>query len=205
VDRDLRRASATRALVLLFAIAALAAGCSVSTTTSDSGETIDDRPVDLLHQRGAAARAIAGIERLIGAAPARAREVLIYPEYLDMEAQDPEIHEHIDDYEWRATGVSGPDPVLLTGPQEDVEASLFPTTAVRWRDIPALVRDVEARARDARPLRIEGARASYLIVRRSTSSEDDGRVEINLYLAGPRRSGYAELTATGELIALHVS
>ena len=58
---------------------------------------------------------------------------------------------------------------------------------------------------DARPIRIEGARASYLIVRRSTSFEDDGRVEINLYLAGPRRTGYAELTATGELIALHVS
>ena len=73
---------------------------------------------------------------MIGAAPARVREILIYPEFLDMEAQDPEIHEHIDDYEWRATGVSGPDPVLLTGPQEDVEASLFPTTAVRWRDIP---------------------------------------------------------------------
>jgi hypothetical protein len=205
VDRDLMPRARSRALGALLLVAALGVGCSVSTTSSDSGETFDERPVDLLHQRGAAARAVAGIERLIGAAPARATDVLVYPEYMDMKAQDPEVPEHIDEYEWRATGVSGPDPVHLTGPQEDVEASLFPTTAVRWRDIPQMVREVETRARDARPIRIEGARVSYLIVRRSTSPDADGRVEIDVYLGGPRRSGYAELTATGELIALHVS
>jgi hypothetical protein len=204
VDGDLIPRRGRRALVLLVVVMALVAGCSVSTTSSESGETADD-PVDLLHQPGAAARAVAGIERLVGAAPAQAREVLIYPEYMNMEAQDPDIGEHIDEYEWRATGVFGPEPVHLTGPQEDVDASLFPTTAVRWREVPEIVAEVEAEARRARPIRIEGARASYLIVRRSTSSEDDGRVEIDVYLDGPRRSGYAELTATGELIALHVS
>jgi hypothetical protein len=95
--------------------------------------------------------------------------------------------------------------VHLSGPQADVDASLFPTTAVRWRDVPDFVREVEARARHARPTRIEDAVASYLIVRRSTSSADDGRVEIDLYLDGPRRSGYAELTADGEIVALNVS
>jgi hypothetical protein len=205
VDRDLMPRARSRAFGALLLVAALGAGCSVSTTSSHSGETVDGRPVDLLRHRGAAARAVAGIERLIGAVPARATDVLVYPEYMDMKAQDPEVPEHIDEYEWRTTGVSGPEPVHLTGPQEDVEASLFPTTAVRWRDVPGMVRDVEARARGARPIRIEGARVSYLIVRRSTSPDADGRVEIDAYLSGPRRSGYAELTATGELIALHVS
>jgi hypothetical protein len=189
-----------------FAVAAcVLTACSVSTTSDSQQSTTDDRPVDLLHDRGAAARAIAAIERQIGAAPARAGEVLIYPEYVDVEAQDPTIPEHIDEYEWRDDSVSGPEPVHLSGPQEEVEASLFPTTAVQWRDIPDIVREVETRARHARPTRIEDAAASYLIVERSTSSEDDGRVEISIYLNGPRRSGNAELTASGDIITLNVS
>ena len=198
------RARSARPFAALVLGVVVVSGCSVSTTT-DSQQTIEDRPTDLLHDHRAATRAVAAIEQQVGAAPARTREVLIYPEYMNVEAQDPEIPEHIDEYEWRADSVSGPEPVHLSGPQEEVDASLFPTTAVRWADIPDIVRDVEARARRARPTRIEDATASYLIVRRSTSSEDDGRVEIAVYLNGPRRSGNAELTASGDLITLTVS
>src|SRR4029453_10631012 len=144
-------------------------------------------------------------ERQVGTAPARTTNVLIYPQYLDMKAQDPATPEHIDEYQWRDGSVTGPEPVHLSGPQEEVGASLFPTTAVRWRDIPAFVREVETRARHARPIRVEDAVASYLIVERSTSPDEDGRVEIRIYLSGPRRSGYAELTATGEIVSLNVS
>jgi len=201
------RAIATRRLVALVLGAGLLAACSVSTTTSESREQsgLDDAPVHLLHDRGAAARAMAAIEEQVGAAPARTRRVLIYPEYMDVEAQDPKVAEHIDDYEWRDGSVSGPEAVHLSGPQEDVEASLFPTTAVRWRDVPDIVREVEARARVASPTRIEDATASYLIVERSTSSADDGRVAIRIYLDGPRRSGYAELSAAGDIVSLTVS
>ena len=196
----------TRALCAILTIGILTAACSVSTTTdAESQPSGDDRPSDLLHEPGSAARAIAAIEGQVGAAPARTSEVLIYPEYLDLKAQDPAIPEHIDEYEWRDGSVSGPEPVHLTGPQEDVDASLFPTTAVQWRDLPDIVREVERRARSAQPTRIEDARASYLIIRRSTSSEDDGRVEMSLYLDGPRRSGYAELTASGDIVNLSVS
>jgi hypothetical protein len=194
-----------RALALVIGACALSA-CTVSTTTdSQDQSSLDQVPVNLLHDRGGAARAVAAIEKEVGAAPARAGRVLIYPEYLDMEAQDPKIPEHIDEYEWRDGSVSGPDPVHLSGPQEDVAASLFPTSAVRWRDVPTLVREVEARARHAQPTRIEAAPASYLIVERSTSSTDDGRVKIMVYLEGPRRSGYAELTSSGEIVQLTVS
>jgi hypothetical protein len=204
LDRDLMHAGRFRALSLLLALA-FAAGCSVSTTTDEQSQHGDDRPTDVLHDRGAAARAVAAIERRVGASPARTSEVLVYPQYLDMKAQDPSVPEHIDEYEWRDGSVSGPEPVHLSGPQEAVDASLFPTTAVRWRDIPDFVEEVETRARHARPIRVEDAVASYLIVERSTSSGADGRVEITIYLSGPRRSGYAELTASGEIVALHVS
>ena len=124
---------------------------------------------------------------------------------MDVKAQDPQIAEHIDEYEWRDDTVTGPEAVHLSGPQEEVDASLFPTTAVRWSQVPRFVRDVETRARHARPTRIEDARASYLIVDRSTSPDDDGRVEIRIYLDGPRRSGSAELTASGDIVSLSVS
>ena len=182
------------------------AACSVSTTSSDDQTTTpDERPVDLLHARGRAAEAIAAIEKQVGAAPAQSSYILVYPEYMDVKAQDPAIPEHIDEYEWRDGNVSGPEPVHLSGPQEETDASLFPTTAVRWRDLPAIISEVEARARHARPTRIEDARASYVIVERSTSPADDGRVEISIYLDGPRRSGRAELTASGDIIALTVN
>jgi hypothetical protein len=209
MDRDLMRPSPGRRAADVLAIGALCtlAACSVSTTTTESREQsgLREAPANLLHDRGAASRAIAAIARQVGAVPARARRVLIYPEYLDAEAQDPTIPEHLDEYEWRGGEVSGPDPVHLSGPQEAVEAALFPTTAVQWTDIPAIVRAVEARAESARPIRIEDATASYLIVERSTSPADDGRVEISIYLDGPRRSGRAELTSSGELLSLDVS
>jgi hypothetical protein len=186
--------------------AILLAACTVSTTGSDSQTTTpDERPVDLLHERGRAAAAIAAIEKQVGAAPAQTTQILLYPEYMDVKAQDPAIPEHIDEYEWRDGSVSGPEPVHLSGPQEETDASLFPTSVVRWRDLPTIVSNVETRARHARPTRIEDARASYVIVERSTSSADDGRVEISIYLDGPRRSGRAELTASGDIITLDVS
>ena len=94
---------------------------------------------------------------------------------------------------------------MLTGPQEDIEAALFPTTVVEWDRLPRIVRKVEQAARDAEPIRIEEARANYVIVRRSTDSAADGSVRLDIYLGGPRRTGYAEVTTTGEIVAMHVS
>jgi len=59
LDRDLNRRTATRAGVtaLLVSLAAC------TTTTTNSTTTTSDRPVDLLHDRARAARAVAGIEQ----------------------------------------------------------------------------------------------------------------------------------------------
>ena len=199
-----RRVLAALAFACTGAIAL--AACSVSTTGSDTQATRpDEAPADLLHEPGSAAAAVAAIEKQVGAAPAQSTQILLYPEYMDLKAQDPTIHEHIDEYEWRDGSVSGPEPVHLSGPQADTDASLFPTSAVRWRDLPDIVHNVEARARQQQPIRIEDARASYVIVERSTSSADDGRVKITIYLDGPRRSGRAELTASGDILTLDVN
>jgi hypothetical protein len=203
----------TRLLGALVCGALVLAACSVesssstSPTSTGSGDDshLDDGPGDLLRTPRAAQRAIDAIDEAVGAETAKVSEILIYPEFLDADAQDPEAPDHIDEYEYRDGEVGPPEAVHLSGPQEDIDASLFPTTAVDWRDVPEWVRAVEQQARSASPTPIEEARASYLIVRRSTSPDDDGRVELAMYIDGPRRSGMAELTATGEIVSLTVS
>jgi hypothetical protein len=195
-----RRIALTASLALLVAL-------SACTTTTTDGTTQDTSalPNDLLHDRGRAARAIAAIEDTVGAAPARVTGVNVYPEYLNLEAQDPATPDHIDEYEWRDGEVAPPTPVQLSGPQEDVDASLFPTSAVRWSALPSMVENAERAALHNTPLRIEQPRASYVIVDRSTSPADDGRVLIRIYITGPRRSGYVEMDASGAIRSVNVS
>lgn len=193
------------AAVTLVVVLAGTACTSTTTTGSGPGTTDPAEPVDLLHDRGAAARAVTAIERVVGASPARVAEVDVYAEYLITEAQDPAIPDHIDRYEWRADDVPAPEPVQLSGPQEDVEASLFPTSVIRWERLAAMVKAAERAALDNQPLRIESPRASYVTVERSTSSDDDGTVLVHVYISGPRRSGSVEMTTTGVIRTVTVN
>ncbi len=193
----------------LLAVVVAAVGLTACTTSVETGSTTDDTseeshlPVDLLHSPGAARRALEAIEARIGASPAQVTDITIYPEYLIVQAQDPNILEHIDTYTWRDDEVSAPEPVHLSGPQEDVDASLYPTTAVNLGRLPDIVRDAEHELATARPVRIEEALATYLYIERSTSL--DGRVVIRLSISGPRRSGNVETTASGEILTATVS
>jgi hypothetical protein len=196
----MRRASAIAGIALLL----IGLG-ACTTTTSDTTGPESDLPVDLLHDHGRAARAIAAIEQAVGASPARVGEVTVYPEYLITEAQDPAIPDHINRYEWRDGDVPPPEPVQLSGPQEEVEASLFPTSAVQWAELSSMVRTAERATLHNTPLRIEEPAAQYVIVDRSSSSADDGRVLVRIYVTGPRRSGYVEMTASGEIRSVNVS
>src|SRR5687767_3044684 len=103
----------------LIVIAVLVLGAC---TTSTSGERPDDPtsttsalPVDLLHDPRAAARAIADIEKEVGIETAMVSEIDVYPSYMIVEVQDPEIPDHIDQYTWRDGAVEPPTPVHLSG------------------------------------------------------------------------------------------
>lgn len=191
-------------MILVTTLGAALAGCTTTTTdgTTDSTSAL---PNDLLHTPGLAGRAMAAIEREVGASPAHVSDVDVYGEYLDVKAQDPTNLEHIDEYEWRDGEVGPSEPVQLSGPQEDVDASLFPTSAVNWKRLPEMVRAAEQAVLHNAPLRIEQPRAQYALTERSTSSTDDGRVLIRIYISGPRRSGYVELASNGDIRTVNVS
>lgn len=181
-----------------------AAACTTSTSSS-SGSGTGDTTVDLLRDRGLAVKAVAALSSKIGTEAPLVSDVTMYPEYVTVEAQDPGNLEHIDSYEWRDSEVGPPEPVHLTGPQEDIEASLYPLKSVHWTDLPAMVHAAERAAETATPIRVEHARANYLIVDRTSSSDGDARTVVRIYIDGPRRSAYVELTPTGEIVDLSVS
>jgi hypothetical protein len=193
-----------RAAVIFPLAAALISACTASTTETSS-TTPTTVAGDLVHQQRFAARAITDILDKVGVEVAQVREVDVYPQYLTTEVQDPATPEHLDEYEWRDGSIEPPEPVMLSGPQEDVEAALFPTTSVDWRRLSEFVQEAEAASEANRPLRIEQARAQYVIVRRSSSFDLDGRVTLAIYISGPRRSGYVEMTSSGEILSVNVS
>jgi len=66
-----------RAIVLTLVL--LAAACTTTTTTSVDPEDFPEVeiPVDLLHDEGAAARALADIEKRVGLSPAQVTDISI--------------------------------------------------------------------------------------------------------------------------------
>jgi hypothetical protein len=188
--------------VIAVTVLALAA-CTTTTSTNPDTIELPDLPLDLLHDAGAARQALAAIEERVGATPAQVSDITIYPEYMIVEAQDPDIVDHIDSYTWRDDEVDVPEPVHLSGPQEEVDASLYPTTAVNLRELPDIVRAAERELEHASPIRIEEARVTYLYIQRDTSL--DGRVVIRMSISGPRRSGNVVVTASGEFLEATVS
>jgi hypothetical protein len=175
------------------------AGCS--TSPGDGG---DDDSSSLLRTDGRAADAVAEIEQRVGASPAHITGAVVYPDYLIVEAQDPNILDHIDEYTWRDGAVEDTGPVQLSGPQADVDASLFPTSTIRWRDVPEIVGAAERELEAAEPLRIEEPEASYVSIERSTNPADDGRITITIYVSGPRRSGLAVAGVDGAIRSIQV-
>ena len=197
----MRRLTPAVVLVVL-ALTACTTTTSSDSTTSDTGSQI---PVDLLHDTNAANKAMLAIEKKVGASPARVTEILVYPDYMIVDAQDPNALDHIDRYTWRDGTVEPSEPVHLSGPQEEVDASLFSTSAVNLKQLPSIVLAAEQTLQHAKPIRIEQARGSYIDIQRSTSSELDGRITIHISVEGPRRSGTVETGSNGDILSTNVS
>ena len=128
--------------------------------------------------------------------------VYLYDEYANMDAQDPTIPDHINSFNWRNDTVDPASPVHLSGPIEDTYADLFPTSAIRWSDIPSLARRAEQRLAHAEPTRVEEPNATNVYAQRSSSL--DGSVVLRFSIEGPRRSGTVEMTTSGKILTATV-
>lgn len=204
--KRVRRTATTRRVLATLVLTVAMAGCTTTTTTSNPAtDAVEDIPVDLMHDRFAAKIAVDAIEKKLHVETAMAQSIDVYDTYLIIEVQDPTNPEHIDSYTWRDGEIDPPSPVHLSGPQEDVYAGLFPTTAVNLGQLSHIVKTAERRCERATPIRIEQAKASYLSIERSTSFDDDGRITMRISIEGPRRSGSVEASASGDILEVSVS
>jgi hypothetical protein len=142
---------------------------------------------------------IAGIVEEIavarGADPLRILSVVIYPDYLNAQVQDPALPANVDQYEWRGR-LGSPVPVRLVG-DGDIEANLYSADEVDWPAIGALV----AAAPGA--VAVEGGAVTHLNVQRSLPFSDS--IRIRVFVNGTRDSGFVDADANGTIFSVNGS
>lgn len=138
-----------------------------------------------------------GVEAVVGAfeeeigSPLRATEIVVYPDYAFIRAQDPNVPTNLDRYGWRSGDVDDGDALPN---QDDLETALFSVDEINYD----LIANIAAQAPAA--LGIPDGETTYLIITRGSFGE--GPVVVRYYVNSERDSGYLEAdAATGEVLA----
>ena len=145
--------------------------------------------IETLFDPGAAPAVVAAFEDRIGGNPTRFTQLLFYTDYSFADAQDPTQPTHIDEYPWRAAKVGSPSPQSNV---DDLESKLFSSSDVNWSAIAPVV------SQAATLTNVEQGTISHMMVTRP-----NGAVEVFVYVSGPRSSGYLQLDANANVIAVH--
>jgi hypothetical protein len=127
-----------------------------------------------------------------GADPLRVLRLVIYPEYLFADVQDPAIPENVDEYQWRGE-LRAAEPVRLVG-VEDLETSLFSADEVDWSAIASLV------AGAPQAVQIDDGEVTHAIVERPLPFSTD--IRIRVFVVGARASSFVDADANGTVIAI---
>jgi hypothetical protein len=119
------------------------------------------------------------------------KSLVLYPDYVVFEAEDPNKKGNVDRYTLRPTGLSPPDPVRLAGPEEkSLDAFLFRLGDVDFTLLPSLVADAGKR------LAIEDGKASHVIIGKGHFRAQP--LDIRVYVSSARKSGSVEYDAGGK-------
>jgi len=144
-----------------------------------------------------AAGAVSAYRAALG--EAKALEITIWVGSLnraEADIQDPAKPTNVDTYEYKAGKVGSPQPVKLTGGDAtDLEANLFPLSAVAWDQLPAMFATAITEIGGA-----EGSTGvTHLVVERDLPS--DVEIVLNVYVDGGSRSqgGYVKFRADGSV------
>jgi hypothetical protein len=125
--------------------------------------------------------------------PVRALELILYPQFAKMQAQDPKKKENVDEYEYRNGSVDDPAPVKLMGDsdQKTLEANLFSLDTVDFTAVPKMVQDATQR------LNLEDGKVSHMILKRGLPFNKDVRWRV--YVNGTRKNGSVEYDEKGNM------
>ncbi|HEY6560340.1 MAG TPA: hypothetical protein VI072_23815 [Polyangiaceae bacterium] len=128
----------------------------------------------------------------LGGKPVRATQVVLYPEYALVQAQDPAKPTHIDRYMYRNGAISEPDPVNVQSLRGKLDDNLVSMDEVALDKLPELI------AATLRDLAYEEGKVSHVIV--ESNRPFSKHVVIRVYVSGPRESGRIDYTAAGKVL-----
>jgi len=136
------------------------------------------------------AAALAEIKKQVPG-PIHALSLLVYPDHLVLQAQDPTSPETALQYVFRDGAVSNPVPVKLLGTGK-LSDNVFPLDAAKVDAIPRLAREAKTRANIP-----EGTVARILLRRNLPESMD---IQFRVFVSSQRRDATFEADQTGRLL-----
>ncbi|HMJ11636.1 MAG TPA: hypothetical protein VK524_09505 [Polyangiaceae bacterium] len=131
----------------------------------------------------------------LGGKPVRATQLVIYPEYAIIQAQDPAKPAHIDRYMYRNGVIGDPDPVNVQSVRGKLDDHLISLDEVALDKLPELV------AATLRDLGYEEAKVSHVIV--ESNRPFSKHVVMRVYASGPRESGRIDYTGAGKVLRVY--
>jgi hypothetical protein len=125
----------------------------------------------------------------------QALELIVYPEFAVLEAQDKKKKENVDRYTFRDGEVSEPEPVRLVGREkDDLAEHLFSLSEVDLKSLPAITKDALERGK------LDEGEVTHVIVARRLPF--DKGVRVLVYLDSARSSAFVEYDPKGKFLKL---
>ena len=136
------------------------------------------------------ARSISDLKKRVPS-PIQALSLLVYPDHIVLQAQDPAVTTNVLQYVYRAGSVSEPASVKLLGTGK-LDDNLFPLDSAKLDAVPALVRAAQRKANIP-----EGAVARVLLKRNLPESTD---VQFRVFVTSQRRDAFFDADRNGALL-----
>jgi len=191
VKRAVVRALRTAAVLACGAVVVTGtAGCNQRAVESwlSQSEPATDGPS--LYSDAALGAAFGTLKKQIPS-PIHALSLLVYPDHLVLQAQDPTSPKNALQYVYRGDAVSTPVPVKLLGAGK-LEDNVFPLEAAKVDAIPKLVRDATARAN------IPEGSVSRVLLRRNLPESMD--IQFRVFVTSQRRDATFDADQSGRLL-----
>lgn len=140
------------------------------------------------------AAALAALEQRLGA-PVRLMRVAIYPDAVELEAQDPKQPMHVDRYRWERGALSDGEPLQVGRDRREIKARLFELPGPVLARVPSLLPGALA------AVAAEGGNVSHVEIERYSGwgeSNAYGSPVIQVVVHGPRAGGSVEYATDGK-------
>ncbi len=135
-------------------------------------------------------RGLVALHKKLGK-PIKALELLVFPDHLMLQVEDPDKPDQVLQYEYRDGKVSDGIPVELQGSGK-LSDNLFTLDDIKLDAVPELARQAVQKVDP------KNGRVSYMILKRNLPFDMD--VQYRVFMKSPLRDGYVDADKSGKLV-----